>query len=548
MIKNLGLSIFFGLIFITSLAFAQDFGVSVDITPKETTINLCDVTFYDITIENTGAKSDTYSIDIKGLPENWYSLSQNTVKLNPGESETVYLFVTASCNDGKGVYSGSVTVKGQVEDTETFKLIVVADRSVRITLPKDTASCLCDGGFIKAKIENTGKYREELIFSLTSEIAEYLSLEKTSMTLEPGQIDYLDIMISDVCKPEGKYSLKLSTEAKKSYVTAEAETQIDMTKCYQFKASMPKELSGCDDETNYFNIDLKNIGLKSDEYTIKIEDLNYTKTVKLDPEKDTELKISFVKDVGKYEIEVVVKSDTQTEIYNVYTTIEKCYDASLVIEEDKYETFPCQGKLIKAVIKNKGTKSDTYNIDSDKSWVVIKPKTIELDPAETGDVSIYCSPAYDMEGEYNIKVTAESKKVSLIETFVLNVLGKGITTTVPEETTTMPVITLPEETTTTAECRFYYWLDNEQETCGYKEFCGEFMYEGLMTFDTLEECVLELTKGGTTTTKWTIPNVTISFPFEEKIPGMKVLKPLVIALLIAFIVLGGLYWLVMKGE
>ena len=37
-------------------------------------------------------------------------------------------------------------------------------------------------------------------------------------------------------------------------------------------------------------------------------------------------------------------------------------------------------------------------------------------------------------------------------------------------------------------CNFLYWSDDSLIECGYNEFCGEFTYEGLKTFDTLEEC------------------------------------------------------------
>jgi len=551
MLKKLGLSVFFGLIFVSSLVLAQDFDVSVDITPIEESINLCDVTIYDITIKNTGRMKDIYEIEVKGLPERWYSLSHESVELVTGEEETIYLFVTASCDDGQGVYHGSVSATGESEDLVNFKLTVSADRGAKITLPDEVASCLCEGGFVKAKIENTGNQREELVFSLTSEIAKYLELEKTSMILGPGETKTLDITISDECKPEGEYSLELSADAKRSYVTAKAETEIELTKCYEFKTTMPGKLTGCEDEDVFFDINVKNIGLKSDEYVITIDELNYSKTVKLDPKDSEDLRVSFEKDVGEYTLEINVESDSQQETYEVEINIEKCYDADLVIEKDSYETMPCQGKLVKGFVENKGTKSDTYNIISDKEWVIIKPKTVELDPEETQDVSIYCSPAYDMDGEYNIKVTASSEKVFIIKSFILNVLGEEIT-----ETTT----TVAEEgTTTTMECKFYYWFDDEHKTCGYKEFCGLYMYEGLRTFDTLEECIAALQAGEgttipviipneTTTTRWALPNVTITLPFEDKIPGIKLLKPLIIALLIAFIVLGGLYWLVMKGE
>ena len=41
-------------------------------------------------------------------------------------------------------------------------------------------------------------------------------------------------------------------------------------------------------------------------------------------------------------------------------------------------------------------------------------------------------------------------------------------------------------------CEYKYWFDSSSTSCGFKQFCGMYMYQGLMTFDSLEECEEEL--------------------------------------------------------
>ncbi|MEM4662530.1 MAG: Kazal-type serine protease inhibitor family protein [Candidatus Diapherotrites archaeon] len=54
---------------------------------------------------------------------------------------------------------------------------------------------------------------------------------------------------------------------------------------------------------------------------------------------------------------------------------------------------------------------------------------------------------------------------------------------------TSPGYPIPTVTATAApECKYLYWFDNQTRTCGYKQFCGLYMYEGLKTFATLKEC------------------------------------------------------------
>ena len=44
------------------------------------------------------------------------------------------------------------------------------------------------------------------------------------------------------------------------------------------------------------------------------------------------------------------------------------------------------------------------------------------------------------------------------------------------------------EEDTLNSCNNLYWIDNTNKTCSQKEFCGAYMYYGLHTFETQEEC------------------------------------------------------------
>jgi hypothetical protein len=43
-------------------------------------------------------------------------------------------------------------------------------------------------------------------------------------------------------------------------------------------------------------------------------------------------------------------------------------------------------------------------------------------------------------------------------------------------------------------CKNLYWIDNENKSCGQKEFCGAYMYYGLQTFETKNDCLAETCK------------------------------------------------------
>jgi|GEM_PF-2237012 len=63
----------------------------------------------------------------------------------------------------------------------------------------------------------------------------------------------------------------------------------------------------------------------------------------------------------------------------------------------------------------------------------------------------------------------------------------------PSPTTTLTPVYTPGPGLSPG-CEELYWFDNNTRTCGKKVFCGLYMYEGLRTFKTLEECEKELCK------------------------------------------------------
>lgn len=68
------------------------------------------------------------------------------------------------------------------------------------------------------------------------------------------------------------------------------------------------------------------------------------------------------------------------------------------------------------------------------------------------------------------------------------------------------------------DCQTLWWYDNEHQYCQEKEFCGSYMYYGLNTFSTEEECKISLNLTTPTPTA-TLPIITtyaVSFEFKDK--------------------------------
>ena len=115
--------IFFGLILINCV-FAEEFGVSLAVTPNEISVNPYEIAVYDISLENIGTQDEIFWISIENIPEDWYSLSHESIEVPAGETRVVYLFITPQAAE-KDVYEGIVNINNAVNVSAGFRLNII---------------------------------------------------------------------------------------------------------------------------------------------------------------------------------------------------------------------------------------------------------------------------------------------------------------------------------------------------------------------------------------------------------------------------------------
>jgi len=441
-------------VFLVSIVFAKDYDLSVSVSPKTMNIYPCgNPASFDVDIDNLGELEDTYSIAITGLPDGWYTLSEDSITLGSGESGRVYLFVTASCPEKieTGTFKVFVTASDGASASDSFTLEVISDHKIQVTMPEEIKTCLQEGLDVEATIKNAGNYTEDVTLTLSGSASDFAELEDDSITLEPFEEKTVKITVKPTDETEvGGYDLELGAESTSSYAVSTDSSAVNVVECYKVDVTYPEKVEVCVDEVADFEITIKNTGLKEDSYELNIEELNYTETAELEQDEPKTFSISFLKDeVGSYDLDFVVESDFVKEGGTITFNVLRCYGAELSVEETAIEMEVGKGKLVKAKLTNLGMKSDTFEITSDVDWVSIKPDTITLEPNESKDIYIYYSPKYGMTGTFETVLSAASENSQSDVDMKLTVSGAGVATTAEttikegekEETTTVK----PEE-------------------------------------------------------------------------------------------------------
>jgi hypothetical protein len=439
--------IFLTILLIIPASLAIEHEVAVDITPKTIDAKPCGIATYDIEVKNIGELEDTYEFSINGIPEGWYTLSQDSATLESGKSQKIYLFITPNCYEEKyGLFEGTFVVTDTAGNSVNFTLNVVPDHILELKMPEQIKVCLGEDTEMKVTVKNKGNYTEEVYLTASGDAGEFVTFSEESFVLNTYEEKEVSIILTPVDVEYGNYSLTVEAKSSTSYARSSAVSVVEVTKCYDVEVTYPEEVKACGGEAKKFEITVKNIGLKNDTYEIKVEDLNFSMTISLAPEEFRRVEMEFFKESeGTYEIPFTVTSNYVTKDGKITFIVEKCYGVNLTLEENEISIESGKGKLVKGTVKNTGTLADTFDIISDVIWSVIRPNRVTLISEQEESVYVYYSPEYGVTGNQTAELTAKSEKSQDTEELKIDIVPKE------EVPTTIETTTVVEETTTTGE-------------------------------------------------------------------------------------------------
>jgi hypothetical protein len=524
----------FGLLLMAG-AFAQDSDFQFSVSPEELSVNPYEIAVYDILIENQGQVEEIYDVSVEGIPEDWYSLSHESVTIPSGEDREVYLFITPQPT-GKDIYIAELIVNGL---SETFQLNIIKDHKLQVSMPSQLTSCICEQDQTLIVVENTGKFEENIEIILSGDALEIIDVELDTFTIEPNESLQIPVMIQELCDTEERnYNLELVVESTSSYASASASSIIQKKDCFAFELVYPQEVTTCANVEQTFTISVTNTGVREDSYEISIEELGYSDIIELEPGQTQLFEVTFLEEEeGVYEIPFTVSSDTVSKDGLVNFVVERCYGVDLELDVEELTIQAGTGELTNPSVRNTGTRTDTFDITASAIWVAIRPLNVTLLPNETQEVFVYYSPEFGSAGEFDVELTAESGFAVDRETVNVNVEGEVVetTTTTMEETTTTTMgetTTTMNETTTTVEINVTI-PDNVTTT----------------TDGVIEPPPINITQPGPIARVWEAL-INLSSDLNERIEDLginRLVLSLIVGVIIALIILVVLYFIVMRG-
>ncbi len=256
---------------IMATASAAEF--SADVSAAQASACPTDTLLYVLTVTNTGATADAYTISLSGDAAHWAVAAPAGFTLAASGKQEVYLYVTPPVSAGAGAYNLDILVTGQTnKKAYSTKVNVTNCHSIAMTAAEaGKNSCANTQTQFQVNVANTGRYAETLALSLTGAGAKYATLSHAGLQLNANHSAYVTVTVNTDKGVVGSYPITLNARAKTANAVASQQLAYESKSCYDFDLSLDKNyLSFCEASEAKIPVTISNHGEKDEAYDLKL--------------------------------------------------------------------------------------------------------------------------------------------------------------------------------------------------------------------------------------------------------------------------------------
>ncbi|MCD6229587.1 MAG: hypothetical protein J7K00_02180 [Candidatus Diapherotrites archaeon] len=404
-------------------------GLSVN--PESATIPLCEEKQFDLEIINNGEFSEILNISAHGVPDEWITLPETRIKVEPGETKTLDLIVKSDCYADEKEYSLNIEAASKTEikkATLDFTLINIHSISLE---PSDGSNrisvCDIETASKTVTVTNLGTHSDRI--NIYSTGADWAAFESDELILKSGETKEIPFNISPPKGFTGETNIILYAKSQ----IFEGKTIImpllvNTAKCFDAKIEIIKSAGKtCRKTTAQYTFEVKNTGKKEDTYEFLIANANAVISQEkstLLPDETTEINMEIdTSDLesGKNIFIFEATSKNVSKTLAVILEIEECHGLDIAV----YDPIVCPGfeNIVKGKITNLGTNPDSYSLTiTGDDWITLDKKTIALESGASEDIILTVSPPMKDENKvFSLQIKAESENETSEKDFHLTV-------------------------------------------------------------------------------------------------------------------------------
>jgi uncharacterized membrane protein len=402
-------------------ALAQGFTLFSDTEPGD----LCPgaTGIYTEVIRNDGDDFMSLTISSSGSASSFSTTVPQGTTLYPGQSKTIYTYVTPRSTTTPGTYSLKISANANGETQEIEHDILVRDCYAFIlsALEQEKHICPAESDRFEFTITNNGEYTESYSLTIEGEYASSVILSTDIITVAPGDTDSIFGYATSLGTDLGEYDFTLKATSLNSGSVQTATSTLVVDPCYDFTISTQEDLVNiCEHTIETIPITISNSGSTQNTYNLALDGpvwANIDKnSITLNPNTQERVNLILNPDYGvegSFELEFGATPEKgEVTAYNFFNVnIKKCHGVSINVEKSMDKICNSLENTYFVNVRNVGEFTKEYYFDIDgPDWATLDTTSASLAIGEEQQLTLTINPPFDTpEATYLINVQATAK-------------------------------------------------------------------------------------------------------------------------------------------
>lgn len=438
-------SMAYGAIQVNTYTPSKDFSLTSAF--DEVSICSCSTKYDSITVTNTGTWPAIFTISTNEISSK-LTISQNSFELTPGQSQEVYLYITADCTRGNDDLK--ITVTSNLGPQKTIDKKIVRDRCQNIEMwvtnyTKDINPC--DSKAFEINVHNIGPFADS--YTVSSNYDDFITYDAKAVSLEPDQYAKFIATAKFGCDVYGLKDIIFTAHSTKNKLTATLDAQLNILKNYDYELKINGNTNkdiGMPICNRVYDtqipVSITNEGSVANKYTLQFDGLS--KSIKTDLVDNTielnpgETKLFYINvDSSAYRLEqkskdlnikVVSELGDLVKESKVVLNFQSCYENQVIIYDNGHNNKKnalnvCAGYdySYDVDIFNKGTFTETYTLSLEgvPSTIQLSKKYLVIDPGQKETVQLYITgPDYNTYYDVKVRATIQNGLSEVDDTWI----------------------------------------------------------------------------------------------------------------------------------
>ncbi|MBI4095704.1 MAG: hypothetical protein HY438_02490 [DPANN group archaeon] len=385
-----------------------------------------DTILFVLNVANHGASPDSYTVSLAGDAAKWAVAAPSGFVLKPGQSNSVYIYVTPSLSAQPGTYSLDAIANSGLAGKKTTSYSVVVDdcHAGALTVQASTLNtCACAPGKYMVSLENTGKYSEAFAIKLSGTGARYATPSLSEVRLAPNEKKDFEVSALTSCSTVGTFDLAVSAISKDSSAVASAPLVLNSEACYDFDFVPDKNyLSFCENAQASIPITLQNKGTVGNSYDLKVSGPSWASLESTSvqaaagrPAVANLILFPKLRTTGDFRVNVEASSEKgeQKVSREIVANVLQCYAADVRISAEQDTVCSGTEKAYSVQVSNLGRYDGNFVLStSGADFASLDRQSLKLKAGESTNVNVIVSPKDAASGGYVVKISADQAGIS----------------------------------------------------------------------------------------------------------------------------------------